>query len=712
MFSYPKDVTELLPSWSSCTLDNIIGVMDPPHTLGKATFMAPHIVSSPLASPAAGVTPAHAPATPTKDPQTPLSTTPVLPNDLTGPGDPGDPGGSPDASDPRSGQLRSMDTPNNDRPTHNPPKHDPHSTKPLSTNPLSTNHPGNDPPSNDPPSNDPPSNDPTSNDLHPLNNDPFNGNPSSVNPASPRPSQEPSKNDPASVNAQNGDQTPSQGIGALIASAFGFVASPMPSPTDDPATLDSDPQPIRAIFNGSPSPVMAGGAPMSRAANGAVLVAGQTIAQGGQATVSGAVISLGNDNVAVNGITHTFPPPGAVTLTLRSVGENSIQRAPDGSLIPTTQAVTPDNQATIYGVVAAGGAGNAATIEAGQATPVTVGSQLFTPSPSLFMVAGMKVAAGGPAVTIAGISINLGPSGEGLVVGKSRLPVVAFASSPESPAPITVGDEIFTQNSTGFSIAGTSIWAGGPGVVIAGTSISLQPNGEGLVIGSSTIPAAPLTAPTASLDSNTPITIGTEIFTPNPTGFPIVGTTVSAGGPGVTIEGTVISLAPSGGQLIVGTITRSLPQLSTPPPSSPSLTTIGNQFFTPKPTGFSIGSTTLSPGGPGLTIDGTVVNLEPLGSSRGGELVVGSRTIAIGATETKTGTAIRAGSESAAAAERTSNTVSQSATATSSNGSASPSARGKGLASSASCRSGLGGIRDLVYSIVVGFLGAICPSVR
>lgn len=75
VFSYPDDLTLLVPSWKLCTLDSIMGVLDPPHTLGPATAMGPVSSSSPAAAPAAHITPTNAPATPTPSAKEPIGST-------------------------------------------------------------------------------------------------------------------------------------------------------------------------------------------------------------------------------------------------------------------------------------------------------------------------------------------------------------------------------------------------------------------------------------------------------------------------------------------------------------------------------------------------------------------------------------------------------------------------------------------------------------
>ncbi len=105
------------------------------------------------------------------------------------------------------------------------------------------------------------------------------------------------------------------------------------------------------------------------------------------------------------------------------------------------------------------------------------------------------------------------------------------------------------------------------------------------------------------------LTIGGQAFTPNPIGFAVGGTTISAGRPAATIAGTKISLAPSG-ILIIGDQTYNI--LPTLTASTPPLT-VGGVIFTPNPTGFPIASSTISPGGPSITISGTAISLDHSG---------------------------------------------------------------------------------------------------
>ena len=93
-----------------------------------------------------------------------------------------------------------------------------------------------------------------------------------------------------------------------------------------------------------------------------------------------------------------------------------------------------------------------------------------------------------------------------------------------------MADQTFTRNPSAFFIAGTTVLAGGPAVIVDGTTISLLPSGT-LLIGSSTIqllPTAQITSSLSDIDINGVINleasgktldIGTGRFAlPRPTG--------------------------------------------------------------------------------------------------------------------------------------------------------------------------------------------------
>lgn len=97
-------------------------------------------------------------------------------------------------------------------------------------------------------------------------------------------------------------------------------------------------------------------------------------------------------------------------------------------------------------------------------------------------------------------------------------------------------------------------------------------------------------------------------MTAGPQGQYIVGSqTLSPGGARITVSGTVYSLSPSGTALQVGT---SILPLATPAP----VITIASQPATMNAdANYVIGTQTLKPGGPPITVAGTVYSLPPSG---------------------------------------------------------------------------------------------------
>lgn len=177
---------------------------------------------------------------------------------------------------------------------------------------------------------------------------------------------------------------------------------------------------------------------------------------------------------------------------------------------------------------------------------------------------------------------------------------------------ITIGAQTFTANPTGFTVNNVAVTPGGSPYVVDKTIISLGQSGV-LAIGSSTV---------SLLDpvSSTILAVAGQTFTPNPTAFPIAGTTISAGGPAVTVDRTVISLGQSGA-LDIGSSTVNIPPQ---PYTFSEVYTVAGQTFTPNPSAFSIAGTTISAGGPAVTVDGTIISL-----GQSGALAIGSSTVNI-----------------------------------------------------------------------------------
>ena len=272
------------------------------------------------------------------------------------------------------------------------------------------------------------------------------------------------------------------------------------------------------------------------------------------------------------------------------------------SLVPGGSAVTISNTPISLGSSGTLVVGSSTILLPTQSDPpsppfvtkaLTVAGQSFTLNPSAFPIAGTTISAGGPAVTVGGTIVSLGPSGV-LAIGSSTTNLL----QPEQT--YSVAGQTLTVNpySSAFAIGGTSISAGGPAIAVGGTVISLGPSGV-LIIGSST---------TNLLPPDRTYTVAGKTFTFNAdsSALAIEGTTLSAGGPAATVNGTIISVQPSG-TLIVGS--RTIPLL-TPQSTFSSDINIDGFDVEVEPTFAVVDGVTLSPGAAGVTISGKLVSLE------------------------------------------------------------------------------------------------------
>lgn len=325
-------------------------------------------------------------------------------------------------------------------------------------------------------------------------------------------------------------QTPTSNI--ITAEGFTFTAGPLQSNVVvDGATLVA----------GGPATSISG-TPISLGIGGNLVIGSKTIDAAGQTptpntfSVDGLAFTVAPSGsaVAINGATLAPGGPGT------TVAGTSVILQPDGKLVGSKTIDVPT--------------------QAPSSNIFTVGSLTFTAAPSSSAVAifGTTLIPGGPGATIAGTSIALQSNGK-LIIGSKTIDVPTQAPSSNT---FTVGNLIFTASpsSSAVAVSGTTLIPGGPGATIAGTSIALQSNGK-LIIGSKTIDV-----PTQAPNSNI-FTVGSLIFTASPSSsvVAISGTTLTPGGPGATISGTSITLQPNG-NLIVGDETLHLPA-STPPPS-------------------------------------------------------------------------------------------------------------------------------------------------
>ena len=173
----------------------------------------------------------------------------------------------------------------------------------------------------------------------------------------------------------------------------------------------------------------------------------------------------------------------------------------------------------------------------------------------------------------------------------------------------TIAGHIITAAPTAVAIAGSTLNPGDPGVTIGGTPLALNKAGY-LLLGSKTIPLA------SGLAQTITTTIGGKAITADPTTIAMKGTTLRAGDPGATVDGTAVALDKAG-RLLIGSKTISFQTRS----ATSLITTIAGQAITAAASGITIADTTLRPGDAGLPINGTLISLDTAG-----HFVVGSKT--------------------------------------------------------------------------------------
>ena len=637
LFSMPHDVTLVNNAWKNCSVMSY-GVWDPPIKLTKETAMvppAPTLSQQLIATPRSPISTPYGPPTVIPSVADPKTDAPrLLPPIPSGNADPN----SPTGDSPFSGSNPT----DNARPSEDVSTDNPTSDTSQLWPPVPPGNPGPDPPTGDSHySSDSTDNPPPSENASNDNSGP--DAPSATLPA--KQIHQPAQRIPGSasssiatpiVNIQTPAPSPSPGLRLPEQPAFEdakFALSPV-APIVRPQTntvggqiMPADPNPL------SPPATMS------------------TLGQSG-IDIASAPVELDISSQLIIGA----PRIGSTTIPLSAVSSETFT---EGGQVLTAESnvvfmegvsITPGGQGrTIGGTrVSLGSSGllevGSSTIflsaERASLTVLTVGGQVLTAKSNAIFIEGVSIMHGGPGKTIGGTRVSLGSLGL-LAVGSSTMSLSAEQALPTvftigsevftpHPTVISIGSAVFMPNPTAISMDGTTITAGGPGVIIAGTPVTLVSSGL-LEVGSSTILLS------AEQALPTLFTVGGEVFTPNPTAISMDSTTITAGGPGVTIAGTPVDLQASG-SLIIGNSTFAVipTDLSTSPTNTilegqatnkgrlPTLFTVGGNVFTPNPTAISMDGTTITAGGPGVTIAGTPIDLPASGS-----LVIGNSTFAV-----------------------------------------------------------------------------------
>lgn len=430
---------------------------------------------------------------------------------------------------------------------------------------------------------------------------PLDGNPHAVS-VDPKASVQPSPKQGGDIQPQN------QGLGAIIYNAFGKSGAQIGGVTNEVKTISLPTAGVQRVS-------VDGGQVLSVDPSGLILE-GKTYFVGGPAlTLSNNIYTVvpqpdsgnraSNDDDSL--IKNLAPVPDTLVIAGQTVAPN-----PTGMIIAGSSVLPGGGEVTISntpvsldpsGILVVG----SSSFSLPPQSVFTVSTRPFTANPTGFTFDGATISPGAAAQTVDGTVLSLGYSGA-LAIGTSTYSLPTPLSNDPAISPFTIAGQTFNPNPSAFSIAGTTILAGGSRITLAGTIISLGQSGA-LVIGSSTVLLP--TPPTSTLLAITPVTLAGQTFTPNPSAFSIAGTTISASGPAVTVAGTVVSLGPSG-TLIVGSST--IPLLA-PQTNSPTLLDINGLSVQAQSSFAIVDGMTISPGAPGIMVDGKNVSLEAGGAT-------------------------------------------------------------------------------------------------
>ena len=283
------------------------------------------------------------------------------------------------------------------------------------------------------------------------------------------------------------------------------------------------------------------------------------------------------------------------------------------------------------------------------------------------------------------VTVSHGSDAGDVVAGSSTVALGAliiaglgdFAASTDGP------DHASASNA--FVVAGTTFTAHATSPISLSPDVTLVPGGPAVSIDGQVLSLAPsgsYIVVDGSTQRPTPIAtpapaleIGGTVYTANQaSGFVVDGVTLIRGG-SVVVDGTIISLDASGGYAVVNGVTQSLSAPATNASPAPTLEIGGTTYTANKASGFVIGGEILTRGG-SVVVDGTTVSLD----ASGGDVVVNGVTQTISAPATTAASTTDGNANESATASTTDRNVDESATA---NASANASDGGSTPASSA-----------------------------
>lgn len=259
--------------------------------------------------------------------------------------------------------------------------------------------------------------------------------------------------------------------------------------------------------------------PVLIAANGDLVVAGSTIPQGSSTSLLGHAISVGSDNVVLDGTTHAFGPVTAHPLetpTPLEIANQPVLKAANGALVIAGTTIPPGIQTSLLGHIISVGANN--VVEDGKtlsfAANTEATSLLYSTSNIITtLTSGATYSSSGHIITYTGTTPSLLTEQTSSVIGTTTVvPIQAsgqvFIEASASATP----EQLFVEASSAeaYILNGHTQTAAAPSDVPIGGLILAGFNGSALLNISSVLPSVILvngtttSIPTSSSSSSAP----------------------------------------------------------------------------------------------------------------------------------------------------------------------------------------------------------------
>ncbi|KAG9526274.1 hypothetical protein KCV07_g900, partial [Aureobasidium melanogenum] len=243
--------------------------------------------------------------------------------------------------------------------------------------------------------------------------------------------------------------------------------------------------------------------------------------------------------------------------------------------------------------------------------PVAIGQITASHASDGYILGSQTLAFGGSAVEISGTTYSIHTSGGTAEVNGQDVQITTVTSPIESAAHIVLGDSTGRRLTSGaYVVADQTLSRGGSGIEISGTTYSLEPSGDNIVVNGKPTPVSALQTTIAQPAT---VVIGDLTAATESSGayYVVAGQTLSPGASVIEISSVTYSLPKSGANIVVNGVTSYANTASIPAPVILGSVTAASFLGG----GYIVSSQILSPGGTQVEIAGTTYSLATSGNT-------------------------------------------------------------------------------------------------